>query len=252
MFTPARRRCVSAIKNTRSSEISIPGFLLPAFQQQSSSFSTSSPCHSKIGSAPLSLPPDVNFNIVAAPVQKKGARVSRTQEGATIHIEGPLGKLSMPIPAYMNIVLDEAKRTYSLSILDQEERKQREMWGTCRAYLQNHILGVSEGHSAILRLVGVGYRATVEKTAVTKQPEYPGQEFVSLKVGYSHPIELGVPVGVKASTPQPTRILLEGVEKEVVKQFAAEIRAWRVPEPYKGKGIFVNDETIKLKAKKIK
>jgi len=124
--------------------------------------------------------------------------------------------------------------------------------GTCRAYLQNHILGVSEGHSAILRLVGVGYRATVEKTAVTKQPEYPGQEFVSLKVGYSHPIELGVPVGVKASTPQPTRILLEGVEKEVVKQFAAEIRAWRVPEPYKGKGIFVNDETIKLKAKKIK
>jgi large subunit ribosomal protein L6 len=124
--------------------------------------------------------------------------------------------------------------------------------GTCRAYLQNHILGVSEGHSAILRLVGVGYRATVEKSAVTKQPEYPGQEFVSLKVGYSHPIELGVPVGVKASTPQPTRILLVGVEKEVVKQFAAEIRQWRVPEPYKGKGIFVNDETIKLKAKKIK
>ncbi|KAG9602806.1 hypothetical protein KCU97_g1843, partial [Aureobasidium melanogenum] len=113
-------------------------------------------------------------------------------------------------------------------------------------------LGVSEGHSAILRLVGVGYRATVEKSAVTKQPAYPGQEFVSLKVGYSHPIELGVPKGVKASTPQPTRILLEGVEKEVVKQFAAEIRAWRVPEPYKGKGIFVNDETIKLKAKKIK
>lgn len=129
MFTPARRRCVSAIKSSRSAEISIPSFLLPAFQQQSSSFSTSSPCQSKIGSAPLSLPPDVNFNIVEAPVQKKGARVSRTQGGATIHIEGPLGKLSMPIPAYMNIVSDEAKRTYSLSILDQEERKQREMWG---------------------------------------------------------------------------------------------------------------------------
>lgn len=124
--------------------------------------------------------------------------------------------------------------------------------GTVRAYLQNHILGVSEGHAAILRLVGVGYRATVESKAVTKQPEYPGQKFLSLKVGYSHPIELGVPKGVKASTPQPTRILLEGVEKEVVMQFAAEIRAWRKPEPYKGKGIFVNDETIKLKAKKIK
>ena len=124
--------------------------------------------------------------------------------------------------------------------------------GTVRAYLQNHILGVSEGHTAILRLVGVGYRATVEKTAVTKPQEYPGQEFVSLKVGYSHPIELGVPKGVKASVPQPTRILLEGCEKEVVMQFAAEIRQWRKPEPYKGKGIFVNGETIRLKAKKIK
>jgi len=124
--------------------------------------------------------------------------------------------------------------------------------GTVRAYLQNHILGVSEGHTAILRLVGVGYRATVEKSAATKTQEYPGQEFVSLKVGYSHPIELGVPKGVKASVPQPTRILLEGCEKEVVMQFAAEIRQWRKPEPYKGKGIFVNGETIRLKAKKIK
>ena len=100
--------------------------------------------------------------------------------------------------------------------------------------------------------MGVGYRATIENTVVTKKPEYEGQKFVSLKVGYSHPIELGVPLGVKASCPQPTRILLEGIEKEVVKQFAAEIREWRKPEPYKGKGIFVNDETIRLKSKKIK
>lgn len=124
--------------------------------------------------------------------------------------------------------------------------------GTTRAYLQNHILGVSEGHTAILRLVGVGYRATVESTATTVSPSYPGQQFVVLKVGYSHPIELPIPQGVKASTPQPTRILLEGCEKEVVLQFAAQIRKWRVPEPYKGKGIFVNGETIRLKAKKIK
>jgi len=129
MFTPARRRCVSALKNSRSAETTIPAFLVPAFHQQSSSFSTSSLCQSKIGSAPLSLPPDVNFHIIEAPVQKKGTRVSRNQEGATVHIEGPLGKLSLPLPAYMNIISDEAKRTYSLSILDQEERKQREMWG---------------------------------------------------------------------------------------------------------------------------
>lgn len=124
--------------------------------------------------------------------------------------------------------------------------------GTTRSYLANHILGVSEGHTAILRLVGVGYRATVEPAAVTVKPEYPGQQFVSLKLGYSHPIELGVPMGMKASTPLPTRILLEGIDKEVVNSFAARIRRWRVPEPYKGKGIFVNEETIKLKAKKIK
>jgi large subunit ribosomal protein L6 len=121
-----------------------------------------------------------------------------------------------------------------------------------RAHLQNYVLGVSEGHICILSLVGVGYRATIESTATTVTPEFPGQQFVSLKVGYSHPIELPIPKGVKASTPQPTRILLEGTDKEVVTQFAAEIREWRKPEPYKGKGIFVNGETIRLKSKKIK
>lgn len=124
--------------------------------------------------------------------------------------------------------------------------------GTTRAYLQNHVLGVSEGHTSILRLVGVGFRATIENSAITVSPEFEGQQFVNLKVGYSHPIELPVPFGVKASTPQPTRILLEGIEKETVKQFAANIRKWRVPEPYKGKGIFIDDETIRLKSKKIK
>lgn len=121
-----------------------------------------------------------------------------------------------------------------------------------RAHLQNYIAGVSEGHICILRMVGVGYRATIENTAITKQPEYPGQQFVSLKLGYAHPIEMPIPKGVKATVPQPTRILLEGPEKQIVNEFAAKIREWRKPEPYKGKGIFVNDETIKMKAKKIK
>lgn len=118
--------------------------------------------------------------------------------------------------------------------------------------MQNYIAGVSEGHVCILRLVGVGYRATIESSAITKTPEYEGQQFVSLKLGYAHPIEMPVPKGVKATVPQPTRILLEGADKQVVAQFAAEIRQWRKPEPYKGKGIFVNNETIRLKAKKIK
>lgn len=118
--------------------------------------------------------------------------------------------------------------------------------------MQNYILGVSEGHSCVLRLVGVGYRATIEGSASTRQPEYPGQQFLCLKLGYAHPIEMPIPRDVKATVPQPTRISLESKQKQVVTQFAAEIREWRRPEPYKGKGIFVNNETIKLKAKKIK
>lgn len=124
--------------------------------------------------------------------------------------------------------------------------------GTTRAHLQNYVLGVSEGHICILSLVGVGFRASIESTATTVSPDFPGQQFVNLKVGYSHPVELKIPKGIKASTPQPTRILLEAINKEIVTRFAAEIREWRRPEPYKGKGIFVNGETIKLKNKSIK
>lgn len=156
---------------------------------------------------------------------------------------------------------------------DREQKNQREMWGTQAvhglpprrieledadmtftgttwSYLSNYIMGVSEGHTAVLRLVGIGYRATVEPRPVKE--EYPGQQFVCLKLGFSHPVEMGLPRGMRASAPQPTRVLLEGIDKEQIMQFAAHIRRWRVPEPYKGKGIFVNDETIKLKAKKIK
>lgn len=199
----------------------------------------------------MSIPPEVTFNILQ-PAARKNAKFAPSDARRTVEIEGPLGKMSMTIPNFIYLEHDEANRKAFVSVEDKEVKKQREMWGTTRAYLHNHILGVSEGHTAILRLVGVGYRATVENNATTVSPEFEGQQFVVLKVGYSHPIELPVPKGVKATTPQPTRILLEGVEREVLMQFAAKIRKWRVPEPYKGKGIFVNGETIKLKAKKIK
>lgn len=169
-----------------------------------------------------------------------------------VEVNGPLGQLTLNIPPFVKITHDQEQRKAKLTVDDPEVPHQRAMWGTTRAHLQNHVLGVSEGHICILSLVGVGYRASIESTATTVAPQYPGQQFVNLKVGYSHPIELGVPQGVKASTPQPTRILLEGIDKRVVTQFAAEIRQWRKPEPYKGKGIFVNGETIRLKNKKIK
>ncbi|MCJ1273304.1 hypothetical protein MMC21_001094 [Puttea exsequens] len=231
----------------------IPDFLVPAFASARPvrPFSSSSGCRSRIGEAPVSIPAEVELQILSVRT-KRNAGIAVTELPKTVEIKGPLGTMSVQLPPYMTLTLNKETKKASLSIRDREERKQREMWGTTRAYLHNHILGVSEGHSVILRLVGVGYRATIEPSASTKRPEYPGQQFVSLKVGYSHPIEHGIPLGMKASVPQPTRILLEGPNKEVVKQFAAELRKWRVPEPYKGKGIFVNGETIKLKAKKIK
>ncbi|KAK4940974.1 54S ribosomal protein L6 mitochondrial [Elasticomyces elasticus] len=160
--------------------------------------------------------------------------------------------MTVPLPPYLRTELDEDANKINLNVNDASERHQRSMWGTMRALIQNTISGVSEGHLCIIRMVGVGYRATIEETAITKTPAYPGQKFVNLKLGYAHPIEMPIPQGVKASVPQPTRILLEGCDKQVIKQFAAEIRVWRKPEPYKGKGIFVDGETIRLKAKKIK
>ncbi|KAA6413576.1 MAG: mitochondrial 54S ribosomal 16 [Lasallia pustulata] len=253
MLSPLRRQCIEYLVNAKRPTSTIPGFLLPAFCSATTPrpFSSSPPCASRIGAATISLPPEVNLRLLDPPASKRRASITRTEPAKMVEVEGPLGKMVMQLPPYASLVHDQTNRKAVLSVLDASKRKQREMWGTTRAYLHNHVLGVSEGHTAILRLVGVGFRASIESSALTKQPEYPGQEFVSLKVGYSHPIELGLPKGVKASTPQPTRILLEGVEKEVVMQFAAKIRMWRKPEPYKGKGIFVNGETIKLKAKKI-
>lgn len=122
--------------------------------------------------------------------------------------------------------------------------------GTSWSYLTNYVMGVSEGHTAILRLVGVGYRASVEPR-VGKQ-SYPGQKFLCLKLGFTHPVEEGIPQGVTVTTPSATRVLVEGTDREVIMSFAGRVRQRRPPEPYKGKGIFINDQTIKLKQKKIK
>ncbi|EFE36406.1 uncharacterized protein ARB_05345 [Trichophyton benhamiae CBS 112371] len=162
------------------------------------------------------------------------------------------GSLTLKIPPFSTLNYDSESRKASFEVQDVTVKHQAAMWGTIRQHLRNYILGVSEGHICILKLVGVGFRASVESSAITLAPEYPGQQFVSLKVGFAHPVELGIPKGVKARTTQPTTLLLESIDKEVVTQFAADIRKWRPPEPYKGKGIFVNGETIRLKAKKIK
>lgn len=111
-------------------------------------------------------------------------------------------------------------------------------------------MGVSEGHTAILRLVGIGYRASVEQRG--RLEEFPGQKFLCLKLGFTHPVEMGIPRGVKVTAASPTRILLESIDRELMMSFAGRVRKWRPPEPYKGKGVFIDDQTIKLKQKKIK
>ncbi|OJJ45304.1 hypothetical protein ASPZODRAFT_152979 [Penicilliopsis zonata CBS 506.65] len=247
------RSCLKQLTRDPLRGSSLPVFLAPAFSRplRAQCFSSTSPAQSRIGGAPVSVPPEVSLqfiNIRNPKVRGRGKEIPNT----AIEIKGPLGEITMKLPPFVDVAHDEATHKASVSILDPLIPHQRAMWGTARAQLQNHILGVSEGHICILSLVGVGYRAMIESTATTIKPEFPGQQFVSLKLGFSHPIELGIPKGVKASTPQPTRILLESVDKVAVTQFAARIRAWRQPEPYKGKGIFVNGETIKLKAKKIK
>ncbi|KIW16454.1 hypothetical protein PV08_06508 [Exophiala spinifera] len=233
----------------------IPSFLLPAVSQRwlsrQNATLAASARQSRIGRTPITVPPEVTLRFYDLPRGNTRSRKPDTPSTA-LEVTGPLGQLTVPIPPYLKTEHDEVSKKINVNVNDASEAHQRAMWGTMRALIQNTISGVSEGHLCILRLVGVGYRATIEETALTKTPEYPGQKFVNLKLGYAHPVEMPVPLGVKASVPQPTRILLEGCDKQVVKQFAAEIRQWRKPEPYKGKGIFVNDETIRLKAKKIK
>ncbi|KAL4922443.1 ribosomal protein L6, alpha-beta domain-containing protein [Aspergillus aurantiobrunneus] len=219
--------------------------------QPTQCFSTTPRAQSRVGGSPVSIPPEVALKFIELP-QTQGRGGAKDQPKTAIEISGPLGQLTLNIPSFLKIEHDETSRKAALSVEDASVAHQRAMWGTTRAHLQNTILGVSEGHVCILSLVGVGYRASIEPTATTVQAEFPGQQFISLKAGYSHPIELPIPQGVQASTPQPTRILLQGSDKQVVTQFAAEIREWRKPEPYKGKGIFINGETIKLKAKKIR
>jgi large subunit ribosomal protein L6 len=138
MFAPARRRCAHSIVAAASKPqtTSLPAFLLPALHRPTSrTFSCSAPCASKIGSAPLSVPPGVTFNVVAPSAKGRGSRV---QAMSTVHIKGPLGELSMEVPPYLNIAQDEGLSGPTLTIADTTDAKQKAMWGAC--YLLTHPL----------------------------------------------------------------------------------------------------------------
>ncbi|KAK4190969.1 ribosomal protein L6, alpha-beta domain-containing protein [Podospora australis] len=253
------RRALACCNSSTSAATLLPSFLVPAFQTTTSTsspsissrrnFSATTNRPSKLGRNPLAIPPGVELEIGDLFTKKDVTTYLQTQK-RKVKVSGPLGKLELDIPSFVKIDHDTTARIATLTVEDKNVKQQMEMWGTTWSYLNNYIMGVSEGHTAVLRLVGIGYRATIEPRPALE--EYPGQQFVCLKLGFSHPVEMGLPGGMKASAPQPTRVLLEGVDKEQIMSFAANIRKWRVPEPYKGKGIFINDETIKLKQKKIK
>ncbi|KAK2676171.1 hypothetical protein RAB80_008357 [Fusarium oxysporum f. sp. vasinfectum] len=260
MFTPSRGRAIGrAIAASSSGPVTLPSFLVPAWQATAPKiassraaialFSTTSKRPSKLGRTPLSIPPGVELS-VGEPVASRDLTSYKKVYKKTITVKGPLGELDLEVPEYVQVTQDPEAKVVSLNVQDTDAKDQKAMWGTTWSYLRNYIMGVSEGHTAILRLVGVGYRASVEERGAKE--EFPGQRFLCLKLGFTHPVEEGIPRGVTVTTPAPTRILIEGIDRETIMSFAGRVRMWRPPEPYKGKGVFINDQTIKLKQKKIK
>ncbi|KAK9240566.1 ribosomal protein L6, alpha-beta domain-containing protein [Lipomyces kononenkoae] len=190
---------------------------------------------SHIGSAPVFIPDNVSLML---DLHNRGEERDMTP----LIITGPKGKLQVDIPSFARLDLVDNGKKLEVKVADSEVKIQRQMWGTLRSLINNQVTGVSEGHIAILQFVGTGYRAEL----------LPSGRQISVKVGQTGTTLFDIPEGVTALNPQPTRLVLEGIDKQVVKQFAANIRALRPPEPYKGKGVFVNNETIKMKDKKVK
>ncbi|KAK6197890.1 uncharacterized protein RJT21DRAFT_122700 [Scheffersomyces amazonensis] len=217
-------------------------------------FSQTVVSQSNIGKMPIKIPNEVKVSTEEIPLEfcKSFNRGKQTYVlDRQVVIRGPLGVIKTPIPQFLSInekpAVDENVGTITVKIKDSKDKVQRSMWGTIRATLQNHTVGTTEGHLAIVKFVGTGYRAIIEE-----DPKDPSGKIVSLKLGLNYTPRLKVPKGLTVSSPSPARLVIEGINKQQVKLFAAVIREYKKPEPYKGKGIFVDHETIKLKEKKIK
>ena len=154
-----------------------------------------------------------------------------------ISVKGPLGVLSRPLTADVSVVIADGAITCTAV---SEVKQARAMSGTLRALLANMVKGVSQGFERKLTLVGVGYRAQAQGEAL------------NLTLGFSHPVVHKMPAGVKVETPSQTEIVLKGVDKQQIGQVAAEIRAYRPPEPYKGKGVRYANENVRRKEAKKK
>lgn len=176
---------------------------------------------SRIGNLPVSVPKGVDVTVAA------------TQ----ISIKGPLGTLSQPLGAGVEIQRDGDNIVFKPA---DDSIQANAMSGTLRALVANMVQGVTKGFERRLTLVGVGYRAQAQG------------EKLNLSLGFSHPVVHQMPKGIKVETPQQTEIVIKGIDKQVVGQVAAEVRGYRPPEPYKGKGVRYSDERVVLKETKKK
>ena len=155
----------------------------------------------------------------------------------SVAVSGPLGKLSHPLTNAVNLAREGETVTF---VAVNDSQHSRAMSGTLRALVANMVQGVSQGFTRKLTLVGVGYKANAQGS------------MLNLELGYSHPINHKMPAGITVQTPTPTEVILTGVDKQVVGQVAAQIRAYRSPEPYKGKGVRYADEVVQIKETKKK
>ena len=172
---------------------------------------------SRVAKNPIKLPAGVDIDI----------------SGSNLSVKGPKGNLSVVL--YPGISFDESDGEYTVKNANE---KNLSMAGTFRALVNNMVTGVSTGFQKKLQLVGVGYRAQAQGNKL------------NLALGFSHPIEYAAPEGITIETPSQTEIVVSGCDKQKVGQVAAEIRAYRPPEPYKGKGVRYSDERVARKEAK--
>ena len=174
---------------------------------------------SRIGKRPIPLPKDV----------------TATLDGQTIRVRGPKGELERRLHAAMRVTLEDGNIVVTRP---SDESEHKALHGLTRTLVANMVEGVTRGFQKQLDIVGVGYKAEARPYGL------------QLALGFSHPVEYRAPKGIKLTAPQPTQIVVEGADKEVVGQVAAELRSLRPPEPYKGKGIKYAGEQIRRKAGK--
>ena len=158
-------------------------------------------------------------------------------DGQALAVKGGKGSLAMSVHSLVEVKLDDGTLTFAARNTSKESRA---MSGTIRSLVSNMVIGVHEGFEKKLQLNGVGYRA--KATGKT----------LNLTLGFSHPVDYVLPEGIAAETPSQTEIVIKGIDKQVVGQVAAEIRAFRPPEPYKGKGVRYADEHVRRKEAKKK